>query len=528
VALFDVLGFVAVVLQGIAFVAQSVVIGAGAFALFAMPVLGRSGDASAAGHLAHHVQCGVRVAAAAVVLLAIVGTMLTVFVLTTTLGLRLRDVADTGFAVAAVAKALAAVVIAIAASRLPGWRARVACVAGVAVLLGAAAAQSHAIARLDHVAVLMLATAAHQLGAGIWLGGLPFLWLALRASDARVARALGRCYSVQAAAGVALIVAAAVVFARLYLGSVDALYATAYGAMAGVKMLLLAVLLLLGLANFRALRGGASDAEAVPRVRRFVEIEMAVGFAVLMAAASLTSSSASVDVVDDRVSLQELAARLAPALPTFTSPAHDALSATAVAGDLAVPRTDGDRAWSEYNHHVAGIALALIGIAAFVQRMRRARWLAHWPLVIVLLGAFLLVRADPEVWPLGSIGPIASLRDPEVLQHRLFVALIAAFALIEWRVQRGHGVSPNLARIFPILMLIGGALLLTHSHAVANAKEQLLIEMTHLPIAVLGVVAGSARWLELSTPNREGRIGGLIWPTALILVGVVLLGYREG
>jgi putative copper resistance protein D len=95
-------------------------------------------------------------------------------------------------------------------------------------------------------------------------------------------------------------------------------------------------------------------------------------------------------------------------------------------------------------------------------------------------------------------------------------------------VQRGHGVSPNLARIFPILMLIGGALLLTHSHAVANAKEQLLIEMTHLPIAVLGVVAGSARWLELSTPNREGRIGGLIWPTALILVGVVLLGYREG
>jgi hypothetical protein len=57
--------------------------------------------------------------------------------------------------------------------------------------------------------------------------------------------------------------------------------------------------------------------------------------------------------------------------------------------------------------------------------------------------------------------------------------------------------------------------------------------MTHLPIAVLGVVAGSARWLEVSTSHgegrvgREGRVARCVWPVALILAGLILLCCRE-
>ena len=78
---------------------------------------------------------------------------------------------------------------------------------------------------------------------------------------------------------------------------------------------------------------------------------------------------------------------------------------------------------------------------------------------------------------------------------------------------------------------IGGTLLLTHSHAIANVKEQLLIEVTHTPLALAGIVAGWSRWLELRL-DRTGspllyRVAGWTWPVCLLLSGLILLNYRE-
>jgi len=74
-------------------------------------------------------------------------------------------------------------------------------------------------------------------------------------------------------------------------------------------------------------------------------------------------------------------------------------------------------------------------------------------------------------------------------------------------------------------------LLLTHSHAIANVKDQLLIELTHTPLALTGIVAGCARWLELrldhATNPVASRIAAWLWPVCFILVGLMLLGYRE-
>jgi putative copper resistance protein D len=530
-SLFDDFGFVAVVLKGLGFVAQSVLIGATAFMVLAIP-RGIRADSIAVLRKAPIV---VKIAALATIVVALATMSSTACMLIATVDLRWRDVASAPFVLFAMAKVTAAIVIACSLSRnaRSTWYARATGVAAAFALIAAIVVESHAIARVDHVALLSGATYAHRLGAAVWLGGLPCLWLALRETDPGTARAIGRRYSTIAAAGVVLIVGAAVVFAVEYIRSVDALYGTAYGAMAAVKTLLLVVLLAFGSANFRTLRGALPDRVAVRRVRRFVEVEIAAGFAVLMAAASITSAPAAVDVVADRVSWSELVARMAPATPSFETPAHGALSRIVVPAAVTVKRTDGDRGWSAYNHHVAGLVVLLIGFAALLRHRRALRWTEHWPLLILLLGAFLLLRADPEVWPLGSVGPLASLRDPEVLQHRLFVVLIAAFAIVEWRVQRGRTASARESRVFPLLMVAGGALLLTHWHAVANAKEQLLIELTHLPIAVLGVAAGSARWLELSISDaegridREGRVARYVWPVALILVGLILLDYRE-
>ena len=168
-----------------------------------------------------------------------------------------------------------------------------------------------------------------------------------------------------------------------------------------------------------------------------------------------------------------------------------------------------------------------MGLAALVHRSGRAPWAKHWPLLFLLLAAFLFLRADPEVWPMGEIGIIESLKDPEVAQHRLFVLVIVAFALFEWGVRTGRFESHGLLRVFPLLTALGGTLLLTHSHALGNVKEELLIETTHLPIAVLGIGAGWARWLEVEAPEEDGRWAGWLWPACFVLIGLLLLGYRE-
>ena len=128
---------------------------------------------------------------------------------------------------------------------------------------------------------------------------------------------------------------------------------------------------------------------------------------------------------------------------------------------------------------------------------------------------------------MGDLGLIESLKDPEVAQHRVFVILIFAFALFEWRVRTGRIASQRLSRVFPLLTAVGGTLLLTHSHALGNVKEEVLVEATHLPIAVLGIVAGWARWLELDSTDTNRDWAGWVWPVCFAGIGLLLLFYRE-
>jgi len=549
--LFDIYGYVGVVLHGFDLVAQTLLIGSVAFALWIVVPL--EGSAQREMHrIAADTGRIVAFAAIAALVTAVASTSLNALVLSASIGASLTQVAGATFVVAGAVKAVAAAVVGTSARAGPTTRAwtRTAMGAGALVFLCASVATTHAVARLDDSVVLAISTAMHELGAALWLGGLPCFRLALKcAGTPHIARQIGTRYSAQSIAGVALIVCGAIVFAVRYIGSLGAVYGTAYGAMAATKTVLFGLLLLLGLANFRAVRRFAVDLAATRRVARFVEVEMGIGFAVLMAAASITSLPPGVDLIEDRLTWLEIAARMAPAPPRLTSPDRDTLAIPALQARLDAearqagrssrpqafvpgegvipPHNASDLAWSEYNHHWAGLLVVAMGLAALARKSGRAPWARHWPLLFLVLAAFLFLRADPEVWPLGDIGFFASLKDPEVVQHRIFVLLIVGFALFEWGVSTGRIVARPLKRVFPLLTALAATLLLTHSHALGNVKEELLIELTHLPIAVLGVVAGWARWLEIEAPTEEGRWSGWIWPACFVLIGLLLLGYRE-
>ncbi len=407
---------------------------------------------------------------------------------------------------------------------------------------------SHSIARLDYRAPLVAFTFLHQAATAVWLGGLPYLLIAIRrAPAADFARQLSARFSQLALVSVAVLASAGLLLSFAYVGSFKAVYGTSYGVMVATKVLLFGLLLFLGALNFQLVRRGPASS-ILASLKRFGEAEIGIGVTVILTAASLTSLPPAADLTHDRVTGQEIFARMSPRSPRFASPSVQELPEDVYAaqkkafesGSLSTesyvpgqtgtrPNTPAEKAWSEYNHHWAGIVVLSMGLLALVAQAGQVSWARHWPLAFFGLSAFLLLRSDPETWPLGPVGFWATLADPEVLLHRFFALLVIALAVFEWRVQTGRVASGRARLVFPVLVAVSGALLLTHSHSLGNLKEEVLAELSHTPLAILAVTLGWSRWLELRLPaeNQSRNAMARLWPLCLVLIGVVLLNYRE-
>ena len=546
--LIDIFGYLSVIIRGAVLVTQSFVIGGIAFLLLTRGVsreLGSDGE-----RLEIRVRRFFFWSALAFTLAEIAFVAVQCAVLMGTVDLDLGDVLGADFALAGLTLAGAGLVC-IWIARGPVGRSAGFALGTLAILmLLAQATTSHAMARIDGRAPLLLAEVLHMAGAAVWIGGIPYFLLALATTRDGVAwRRLGKRFSLMAMGSVTVLLAGGLVMAVTYVGSLGAIYGTAYGVMVVTKLGLLVGLLFLGGMNFLVVERLRRDpGTSIQRLRRFAEVEVGIGLTVLFAAASLTSQPPGVDLTQDRASFMEVADRFVPQWPPrLSSPDRSQLKAYQIeiarqeaektkqplplaytlGSGVLPPRDASDIAWSEYNHHWAGLAVLLIGVLALGERSGLTPWARHWPLLFVGLAVFLLFRSDPEVWPLGDIGFFESFRDPEVAQHRVFVMLIAGFGIFEWCVRTGRIRSPRAALVFPLMTAIGGALLLTHQHALSNIKDQLLIEVTHAPLAIFGVTAGWARWLELRLDSPASRIAGWIWPIAFVLVGAILLIYHE-
>jgi putative copper resistance protein D len=114
-----------------------------------------------------------------------------------------------------------------------------------------------------------------------------------------------------------------------------------------------------------------------------------------------------------------------------------------------------------------------------------------------------------------------------VLTHRLATLLVVGLAVFEWRVRAGPLGGTRWRFAFPLLCVAGGALLLTHSHAVGALKWAFLIEVSHNALGVLAVLMGIGRWLELRLPEAARRAPAGLWLACMTLAGLVLLFYRE-
>ncbi len=542
----DFFGYLSVVLRGCTLAAQALAVGGVAFLLcVARPRAPRLGDAGYA--MLRRCCFGIALASLGLVAFALLSLGSDLAALIELLGFARADPLHADFVRAGMAQAGAGLVLACVVLLRPNAPAALLVIPALA-MLGASAATSHAAARLQHQWVLGAVTFVHEAAACTWIGALPYLLATLALPiEGKELHPLGRRFHGLATVSVGTLLAGAAALSYAYVGALDGLYGTAYGVMVGVKGVMAASLLTLGFFNSRRVALLADDPEGpLLALRRFTEIEVGIGLTIFLATASLISVPPAVDLREGRLTLAELGARMTPTWPRLTSPLHAELALQVLQGKLDAgaggraepayvpgagappPYMAEDIAWSEYNHHWAGMFVLAIGVLALVERIFRARWARSWPLLFAGLAVFLLIRSDPEAWPMGSISFWASFREPEVAQHRIFMLLITIFAFFEWGVRTGRARSPRAALVLPLLCALGGAILLTHSHALGNVKEELLIEYTHAPLALFGVAAGWSRWLEVRLPGTAAaRRASWIWPISFALVGVLLILYRE-
>lgn len=138
-----------------------------------------------------------------------------------------------------------------------------------------------------------------------------------------------------------------------------------------------------------------------------------------------------------------------------------------------------DVAWSTFNHRVSGWFLLIWGLTALVAGLQWPRstwWRFVPPMILFGFAEFLFFRNDPEAFPTGSVSFRASLRDPEVLQHHIFLLLIILLALLE--LLRAANRLPRLLNRYalPALGTFGAIYLFFHKHGGA-AMEAMMRHM---------------------------------------------------
>jgi hypothetical protein len=194
-----------------------------------------------------------------------------------------------------------------------------------------------------------------------------------------------------------------------------------------------------------------------------------------------------------------------------------------------------DKKESEFNHHLAGLFVALGAAFMLFQDRLKTRWPAvkhFWPACFLISGIFVLVWSDTELWPFGRQRWIdAMIHSSEVLQHKTFAVLLLTLGIIEWQRAREVLTSAWSGWVFPALAIGGSVLLLFHSHEAGmhgadHLERMARIQSEHLSYSLAGIGVALTRSLsEIETHWRN--VFSKTWPVLMMVLGILLMLYRE-
>ena len=190
-------------------------------------------------------------------------------------------------------------------------------------------------------------------------------------------------------------------------------------------------------------------------------------------------------------------------------------------------------AYSEFNHHLAGLFVLLMGCAELSQALHRpsllwARFLL--PAAMLLGCVILLIWSDHEAWPIGSLSleQTFSGHNPEIIQHKIYGLLLFLVGTVE-ALRRIGRISDGLwSAPLPLFAIIGGLMLFGHSHDVHPSAQK--VAMHHAMMGTLAITAGLSKLLlgwfrsrvQILFPAWEW-----LWAGLILLIGMRLLMYSE-
>ena len=396
----------------------------------------------------------------------------------------------------------------------------------------------HAAGRFDDRILLMSLTTAHQLAAAVWIGGvfqLVSIWKLTyekQIPESYWPDSLKR-FSRVGMFAVAGILLSGVPMALGYITSWDGFMGTGYGNILLVKILLMVIALGFAWLNRSAVLQFEISAKkqcVFNRVPYYVEAETFVLITLLFTAASLASQPPAIDIPDLTASWAEVLHSFAPRIPLISSPSHAALLAGEAGRTAIIGQTPSAAAtaWSDYNHNISGIFILVMSFLAMLSYIKSFTWARYWPVGFIALGVFILLRADAETWPNGTMGFWESmLENGEILQHRIATLLVFLLGIMELRARITNDPESKLPYIFPVLCAVGGLMLLTHSHVGFQAKSSFLIQIGHTFMGLFALIMAIGRWLELKLDTPGKNIAGFISVFAFFQIGMILIFYQE-
>src|SRR6266705_1609811 len=270
--LLQIFGFLSVLFRGATLTFQSLVVGGVVFLIFVLRRANVEADALKPACLRW-----IRRAAFALAAMQIAYVLANSLILMQSAGISLAEVSGASFVLAGALGILSAfTILALAGPRHSNGYADL--LLPAAAIIASSVITSHAMARLQYRLPLVAFTALHQGATAAWLGGLPYLLIAIRrTSNPDFARQLSARFSQLALLSVAVLASAGLALSFAYVGSFQALYGPSYGAM-----------------NFQLVRRGPASA-ILASLKRFGEAEIGIGVTVILTAASLTSLPPAVD-----------------------------------------------------------------------------------------------------------------------------------------------------------------------------------------------------------------------------------------
>ena len=190
-------------------------------------------------------------------------------------------------------------------------------------------------------------------------------------------------------------------------------------------------------------------------------------------------------------------------------------------------------AYSEFNHHLTGILVLIIGLSELRQALAMPYW--AWtrfllPGALLTAGSFLLIWSDHDAWPIGSLSFVQTFfgSDSEIFQHKSYALLSLTVGTIELFRRLGQIGHAVWATPLPVFAIIGGLILFGHSHGVHPSAHKIAID--HALMGTMAVTAGSSKllsdWFHSPAHARSSK-WELLWAGLILLIGMQLLLYSE-